>query len=65
MPTFTILDADRRTDVEAHVHAEAVRLSADAVREATGWELKPEGACKGDICIPLTDPPSGDVVDVA
>ncbi len=21
----------------------------------TGWEIKPEGACKGDICVPLPD----------
>lgn len=23
--------------------------------EATGWEIKPQGACKGDICVPLPE----------
>ena len=23
----------------------------------TGWEVKPEGACKGDLCVPLPDGP--------
>jgi hypothetical protein len=32
------------------------RLDIDAEQfgHATGWEIRPEGACKADICVPLT-----------
>ena len=30
----------------------------------TGWQLKPQGACQGEICIPLSQP-TGETVDVA
>jgi len=35
------------------------RLDVDAAELAarTGWEIKPEGACKGDVCVPLPDGP--------
>ena len=29
-----------------------LRTSADAFAEATGWSPKPEGLCKGEICVP-------------
>ncbi len=30
-------------------------LDAGAFHAGTGWEIKPEGACKGDVCVPLPD----------
>jgi hypothetical protein len=36
--------------------------TGDFERE-TGWEFKPEGACKGDVCIALAEKP-GDRVSV-
>jgi len=28
-------------------------LTAPELRRATGWEIKPQGACKGEVCVPL------------
>ena len=30
----------------------------------TGWQLKPEGACKGDVCIPLGEAAADEALDV-
>ncbi|MDQ6649972.1 MAG: hypothetical protein M3Z02_07655 [Actinomycetota bacterium] len=33
--------------------AEALYVDEQVVSEQTGWLLKPEGACKGERCVPL------------
>jgi len=30
-------------------------IDADVLQSRTGWTIRPEGACKGDTCIPLPD----------
>ena len=30
----------------------------------TGWEIKPQGACKGDLCVPLPGAAEGGMLDV-
>ena len=38
---------------DADVAAGALFLPVDELPAATGWELKPEGACLGEVCVPL------------
>ena len=28
-------------------------VSVDEFQQRSGWEFKPEGACRGDVCVPL------------
>ncbi len=42
----------------------SLEISKGAFEAGTGWTLKPEGACQGSVCIPLSRP-VGDTVDVA
>ena len=41
----------------------SLHVSKREFETGTGWTLKPEGACQGHVCIPLSRP-AGDVVDV-
>ena len=40
---------------------EELSVAAEDVAARTGWEAKPEGLCKGDVCVPLPGgtPPDG------
>ena len=51
--TFTILDEGKPATVPARVSGDTVRLSRQALEQALGWTLKPEGLCRGALCVPL------------
>ncbi len=53
---FTLIDDERVVDFPAAVDGEAVRVDASALADALGWHLRPQGLCRGDVCVPVRDP---------
>jgi hypothetical protein len=52
MVTLLMDGRDARTAPAASA-GEDLWLPADALEAATGWSLKPEGLCEGDVCVPV------------
>ena len=53
---FTLLDAHQPHEIPvASRDGEGVWLDGSALQQALGWQLKPEGLCQGDVCIPVRD----------
>ena len=49
-----LLIQDRVTNIEgALAEGDALWLPIESLEAATGWSLKPEGACLGDVCVPI------------
>jgi hypothetical protein len=59
---ITLID-EHEVVVDAQLDGERVLIAPDDLLRATGWELKPEGLCRGPMCVPWT-PPDGDRVDL-
>jgi hypothetical protein len=57
---LTVLTDDGVTEVDAEIDGERVLLTPLDLEAATGWELKPEGLCRGDVCVPFTGSGSGE-----
>lgn len=50
--SFTVIDEGRVTNVSATLAGDRIRLSPAAVHTALGWELKPQGFCRDERCVP-------------
>ena len=57
MADVTFLDAEHGArPARGRVELGRVLLDAGGLRELTGWQLKPEGLCRDDVCVPVRDP---------
>ena len=50
---FILLDEGKVCTVAATISGDNLYVAPAALRAALGWELKPEGLCKDDRCVPL------------
>jgi AhpC/TSA family len=56
MAGATVLYEDRETQVDgARMEGDALWLTLPALTAVSGWELKPEGVCKDEICVPVPE----------
>jgi hypothetical protein len=53
-PVTLIVDGKAATTNRAQVRGDDVWLALDDLPSATAWELKPEGVCRGETCVPLS-----------
>ena len=51
MPVTVVVGGDAR-QVDGDVRGETLLLTPEALLDVTGWELRGEGLCRGDVCIP-------------
>ena len=47
--------ADTDARVDGIWHEGRPGIGADDLETALGWTLKPEGLCRGDVCVPVAD----------
>jgi hypothetical protein len=52
---LTVIDEGRTVELDATVRGDALAVAPRALGAGLGWELKPEGLCRGAVCVPVRD----------
>ena len=55
MAAATVLYQESETQAEARAEGPELWLTLPELTAASGWELKPEGVCKEETCVPVPD----------
>ncbi|MEQ8839522.1 MAG: hypothetical protein RIB98_00960 [Acidimicrobiales bacterium] len=55
MPRLQVLTIDEVNDVDAEIVDGRVVTDQAGISAALGWQLKPEGLCRDDVCVPVRD----------
>ena len=53
--SFRLIDDGQEVSIAADVRQGRVLIAPDALKKGLGRELKPEGLCKDEICVPVRD----------
>lgn len=61
---YTLIVDQTASPVELVDGSSGVELTIDAFEEATGWSVKPEGFCRGKVCIPAGGAVADGTVDL-
>ena len=55
---LTLIDAEAdgaAREIPASIVGESIRIAPADLEAALGWQLKPEGLCRGEVCVPVRD----------
>jgi len=52
----TVVDGDRVVEVLGDARADTVLLDPAMLEPAVGWTLRPEGLCRGNVCVQVQEP---------
>src|SRR5688500_14992226 len=59
----TVLSVRGRADLDARAVGDDLWVEAADLEGALGWELKPEGLCQGEVCVPIPPAKASHMLD--